>query len=374
MTKIPFLKPSIVKKDTYLDYITQIEKTRLYSNYGPLNTLFETRVVNELYQQKGSVTTVNNATSGLIVAIEQLKREKGRYALMPSFTFSATPLAAIWCGLEPYFVDIDPETLCMDEKITEDLIHELGDEIAVIVPYATFGTYINCSYYKKLHESGIPVVIDAAASFGTTGNYGSFGKEFPGVVVFSFHATKSFGIGEGGLLYSSDEQLIAKIRQAGNFGFTTNRETISKGLNSKLSEYSAAIALATLDAFKRKITMRQQIYQWYLHEINEHSLFKKGWRLPKTEGDIPHQFFSILAPEGFNNHEIITLLADNDIEARTYFSPPCHQQRFFTSFKQSKMQLTNNIAKRIVSLPLWEEMNQEAVTTIIDVLAKSDRL
>lgn len=139
----------------------------------------------------------------------------------------------------------------MNREQLEHTVKQLGDEVAVIVPYATFGTAIDLSLYNRLMQQGVPVVIDAASSFGTKTleEATHFGKGFGGAVVFSFHATKSFGIGEGGLVYSMDQELIKRIRQAGNFGFSSNRESVIQGLNSKMSEYTAAIALATLDQF-----------------------------------------------------------------------------------------------------------------------------
>lgn len=368
--KIPFLRPNLVKHNAFIKYLSQIEKTRLYSNYGPLNSLFEQRVLHEFFDVNGSVSTVNNATNGLILAINQNKRPTGRFALMPSFTFSATPLAALWCGLEPYFVDIRKDDWCMSEDLLEDALKKLGEEVAIVVPYATFGTDLNLSFYEKLHQSGVPVVIDAAASFGTFGSNGQFGKRFPGVVVFSFHATKSFGIGEGGLVYSADHDQIINIRKAGNFGFSTKRETEMKGTNSKISEYTAAIALATLDAFPEKIKKRQQVHQWYLEEFDKASLSNKGWRMQKEKGNIPYQFMSVLCPYGKSNKNIIKLLANHNIEARTYFSPACHQQSFFTSYERTAMNITDPISSRILSLPLWEEMMRKDVVRIINVLSK----
>lgn len=370
MINIPFLRPNLVRQDTFTNYLSQIEKSRWYSNYGPLNTLFENRVLTEYYEGNGAVLTVNNATSGLMLAINQSKRPKGQFALMPSFTFSATPLAAMWCGLEPYFVDVNKDDWCMNEELVEDLLKQLGDKVAVVVPYATFGTDVNLAFYKQLHESGVPVVFDAAPSFGTTGRSGSFGNNFPGFIVFSFHATKSFGIGEGGLVYSSDKDLISQIRQAGNFGFSTNRETISQGLNSKLSEYTAAIALATLDAFPEKSRQRQQIYQWYVEGFLQTPVLKKEWQLQKTEGEIAYQFMPVLCPQDQSNLDIVKSLADNHIEARTYFSPTCHQQKFFSSFKRTLMTNTNNISGRILSLPLWEGMEKSDIDQITQILAK----
>jgi len=226
MTHIPFLKPNLVKKEAYLIYLSQIDESKWYSNYGPLNSLFESRLLAKYFDNQGAVTTVNNATTGLMLAISMSKRPRGRYALMPSFTFAATPLAAMWCGLEPYFIDISKDDWCINQEILDETLTKLGDEVAVVIPYATFGTYLVLAYFCTLQNSGVPVVVDAAPCFGTAGDDGQFGKQFPGTVVFSFHVTKPFGIGEGRLVYAGKPESIAMIRQASNFGFSSKREAI----------------------------------------------------------------------------------------------------------------------------------------------------
>lgn len=366
MKSIPFLKPNLVKKEKYMELFSQIEESRKYTNYGPLNHQFEEKIIIEIFDEIGAAVTTNNATSGLMLAISQCKRPDARFALMPSFTFSATPLAAIWCGLEPYFIDISADDWCMDQRLVDDAIKRLGDQVAVVVPYATFGTAMDLTYYQKLQDSGIPVVVDAAASFGTTGADGAFGKGFSGLVVFSFHATKAFGIGEGGLVYSSNESLIEQIRRAGNFGFSTSRETTQLGMNSKISEYTAAIALATLDAYTDKKKDRQQLDQWYRKFFDEFSLNEKGWVTHKSIGSIASQFFSLLCPEEQDNKSIITRLATYQIEARSYFSPTCHQQIMFACYPSTTLQVTENLSRRIVSLPLWEEMKEYEVRYIME--------
>ncbi|MBE0342838.1 DegT/DnrJ/EryC1/StrS family aminotransferase, partial [Paenibacillus sp. 28ISP30-2] len=243
-------------------------------------------------------------------------------------------------------------------------------------PYATFGTAIDLSVYTKLQEQGIPVVIDAAASFGTITPEEAthFGKGFGGAVVFSFHATKSFGIGEGGLVYSLDQDLIKRIRQAGNFGFSSSsRESVSQGLNSKISEYTAAIALATLDHFKTVRENRRTIYEYYLQELLQADLLERGWSVQKTQGSVVHQFIPILSPDSHTNQEVVKLLASNSIEARTYFSPACHQQKQFQSYTRSALHVTEHITKHIVSLPLWEELDEIIVRRIVNVLGSLGR-
>jgi dTDP-4-amino-4,6-dideoxygalactose transaminase len=93
MREVPFLRPNLVKLDKYRAYIESAEQAHVYSNFGPLNTAFEQRVIQEIYCGSGAGTTVSNATIGLMLAIRLLGR-KGRFAVMPSYTFAAAPLAA----------------------------------------------------------------------------------------------------------------------------------------------------------------------------------------------------------------------------------------------------------------------------------------
>ncbi|MGG0811222.1 aminotransferase class I/II-fold pyridoxal phosphate-dependent enzyme [Paenibacillus alvei] len=370
MYEIPFLRPNLVKKERLLSNFEKIEASRIYSNYGPLNHLFETRVIAQMFGGIGSAVTVHNATIGLMLAISQSKRSRGKYAVMPSFTFAATPLAAEWCGLEPYFLDIEPDDWQLNRAQLEETVERLGEQIAVVVPYATFGSAIELSIYDKLLQEGIPVVIDAAASFGTTVAEGAaqFGKGFGGAVVFSFHATKTFGVGEGGLVYSADQELIQRIRRAGNFGFSSSRESVMLGLNSKISEYTAAIALATLEGFHAVQERRKTIIGYYSRELQQQDLMQRGWSVQKIQGQVPLQFFSLLSPAPPGNREVIRQLASHSIEARTYFSPACHQQKQFQSYPHSDLGVTERIADRIISLPLWEEMDESAVRRIVKVL------
>ena len=136
---------------------------------------------------------------------------------MPSFTFPATPLAAIWCGLEPYFIDVSLDDWCMDKTLLLDKIDELKDEVAVVVPYATFGSWMDLKEYEELERKGIPVVVDAAPWFGLMHEGIHYGQNFSGMIVYSFHATKPFGIGEGGMIYSNNEEEINQIKRMGNF-------------------------------------------------------------------------------------------------------------------------------------------------------------
>jgi dTDP-4-amino-4,6-dideoxygalactose transaminase len=364
---IPFLRPRLVSLDSYAALLRQIDETRLYSNSGPLNTRFDREVVERLFHGVGAAVTVCNATLGLMLAIQAVKRP-GRYAVMPSFTFAATPLAAQWCGLEPYFVDVDGDDWCVDLQRLDHALDELGDQAAVVVPYATFGTAINCEPYERLRQRGLPVVLDAAPCLGTQLDDRAFGAGFGGVIVYSLHATKTFGIGEGGLAYSGDAKLITEIRRLANFGFDASRSSSAQGLNAKLSEYGAAVALATLEAYGDKLAIREELYQAYVAGFRREGLLERGWQLQKLSGSVAHQFMPACTPHGVSNRAAVDDLARSSIEIRTYFSPACHQQAQFATAPAGPLPVTEALSDRIVSLPLWEDMGTERVRRVCEAL------
>ncbi|RMD58956.1 aminotransferase class I/II-fold pyridoxal phosphate-dependent enzyme [Candidatus Parcubacteria bacterium] len=369
MIEIPFLRPHLVGTDAYAGYLSEIDTSRRYSNFGPLNARFERRVLAEHFGGEGAVVTVANATSGLMLATELCRRPGGRYVLMPSFTFVATPQAVRWCGLEPYFIDIRTNDWHMDESLVEETLRLVGDEVAAVMPYATFGAAPDVQYYRKLHASGVPVVVDAASSFGSTDETGQFGKGFPGMVVFSFHATKAFGIGEGGMVYSGDAEAAANLRRAANFGFSDEREVIMQGMNAKMSEYAAAVALATLDVFAHKVRLRRQIHRWYMRAFDERGLLGRGWAFHRARGNVPYQFVAALCPDGVRNRDVVSFLAKRGIQSRTYFDPPCHRHSYFRSCRRTPLPITEAVSKRVISLPLWEEMSENHVDRVADALA-----
>ena len=183
-------------------------------------------------------------TIGLMLAIKDAAGEQpsGKFALMPGFTFAAAAHAALWCGLTPLLCDIDPATWSADAASESEMLSRYAGKIAVVIPYATFGYPIDLEHYTKLAaQLGVPVVVDGAASLGTFDEHRrGFGSGFSGSVVYSMHATKSFAVGEAGLMYSADLDRVARLRTMSSFGFGEPRTATMAGLNGKLSEVERA--------------------------------------------------------------------------------------------------------------------------------------
>ena len=364
---IPLMRPNPPRLSEAGDMLRQIENSGTFGNFGPTNSRFERQLCESNFGGIGQCLTVCNATLGLMLAIKratETRTPRQKYALMPSFTFAATAQAALWCGLTPLFCDIDPLTWAADVGALEDVLLRLQGEIAVIVPYATFGYDIDLNRYERLStQYGLPVVVDAAASLGTISDHGwGFGTGFSGTVVYSMHATKSFATGEAGVIYSADVETIDKLRMMCNFGFGLPRIATMPGLNAKLSEIGALLAQLQLDGHSGHIDARGRLMAHYRAVLGETLGFQSATNLRQA-----HQFTPALLPSWMAPHRatLLSRLQAAGVGAATYFSPHLAEQDYFIRMGSAEpLPVTVDIAGRIISLPLYDSMTMDEVDRV----------
>lgn len=368
--KIPLVRPNPPKLSSLLAQLSAIEESGVFSNYGPVNTRLEQEFLELMFGGTGACVTVCNATIGLMSALKHVAKRKQNsrnFALMPAFTFAAAAHAALWAGLTPLLCDIDEETWTPSPEAEDRLLQRFGSDISVIFPYATFGNCLDLERYDSISRRyDIPVVIDAAASLGSVTSDGrAFGTGFAHPVVFSMHATKAFAVGEAGLVYSANQHVIDVIRAMGNFGFGQPRCATMPGLNSKLTEVGALIALAKLREFDILASYRSEIGELYRAEL-------PGWTFQRMRG-LRHaqQFMPVLLPRALaeNRQSVIGALAERGIGAAAYFSPHIAEQPYFQeNCVADDLTVTNDIGRRILSLPVSDLMTPEEVTTVCQSL------
>jgi dTDP-4-amino-4,6-dideoxygalactose transaminase len=373
MEKIPFLQPNPAKLSESLGALRKIEQSHIISNYGPFNTEFEQRIGQMMFGGVGACLTVCNATAGLMLAIQRCAVDAPqpvRYALMPSFTFAATAHAAIWAGLTPLFCDIDEDSWLPSERSERALLDQFGSQISVVVPYATFGNVIDLARYHRLaSEYGVGVVIDAAASLGAVADDGrAFGLGCTYPLVFSMHATKAFATAEAGLVYCADADVLKDLRTMANFGLDEFRTTIMPGLNAKLNEIVALMALLKLGDFDACTAHRATMARFYRQQLPELT-FQRLYGQQHA-----YMFVSALLPEGLAGRrtQIVQRLAHEGIELRTYFSPHLAEHPYFHRRAVSgDLSVTNRIAPRFISLPLSDFITFEQVKTVCSALRRA---
>ncbi len=375
---VPLTRPEPPRLSEAGDALRAIEQSGWFSNFGPVNGRFEAALLDQMFGGQGGCLTVCNATIGLMLAIrhavgwraDPVAASAGRrYALMPSFTFAAAAQAALWCGLTPLFCDVDPTDWAASAAAEAALLARHVGEVAVVVPYAAFGYAIDLGRYEAMtRRHGVPVVVDAAASLGTIQADGrGFGAGFAGSVVFSMHATKSFAVGEGGLIYSADRRALAELRTMSNFGFGAPREATMIGLNGKLSEVAALLGERRLRDYDRVMDHRAELVGQYRAALPELAFQPAG---PRRQA---HQFASaLLPPELSGGREAIRAgLQAEGVGSGAYFSPHVAEQAFFAANSLAgPLPVTKALAGRVISLPLFDSMTRDDVRLVVGALAR----
>lgn len=356
--RIPVARPRLVELSAALPYLRAIDDSRTYSNFGPLNTRFETELAARFGLDPGHVATCNNATSGLTMALQRAAAKGGRYCLMPAWTFAATAHAALAAGLTPYLTDVDPATWAMTPPIALAALAALPEGVAAVVPVAPFGLPLDAQAWDRFHaETGVEVVIDAAAGFDalTVG-------QAPAVV--SLHATKILGIGEGGFVISRDADLIVDIRRRSNFGFDGSRDSSLIGCNGKLSEFGAAYGLAALDHWRLQRAQYQSVLGYYraaLAGLPDLSI------APGLGDDWMASTFNIEAPEAAIL-EIEARLSQAQIATRRWWGRGLHGHQAFRDLPGADLPVTARLAATTLGLPCWPGLPAAAIDEISAVV------
>ncbi|WP_324276146.1 DegT/DnrJ/EryC1/StrS family aminotransferase [Blastococcus brunescens] len=315
---------------------------------------------------------VNNATSGLLVALRAcLGAPAGnrRLVALPSFTFVASVNAIIWAGFEPVFVDIDPE----DWQIAESSLEQLGRlrrSLAGVLLCSTFGTAPSAARRASLAAAtralGVPVVVDSAAGFGAVDEAGRQLGDQGDAEVFSFHATKPFAIGEGGLVTSRSAAVLDRVARLINFGFDRDRAVTEVGINGKLPELSAAVGLAVLDRFDDVLTRRRAAAGWLRSELEHAGVAFQAGATGST-----FQFVPVALPTAAARTRLLQEADDTRIEVRAYFDPPMHQVPAFASVPCSgSLPVTASLSQRIVGLPMADDISASSLERIRDLVLR----
>ncbi|HIV76201.1 MAG TPA: DegT/DnrJ/EryC1/StrS family aminotransferase [Candidatus Sphingomonas excrementigallinarum] len=356
--EFPLIVPRPPRLSEQLEGLKRIEASGQFSNNGPEVRALEREMVAQLFDGRGAALAVGNATLGLMIAMRQaagLYPRPGTLALMPAMTFAATAQAALWAGLTPLIVDIDPRDWTADPAEEERMLARHGERIGVVVPYATFGTVIDLDRYAWLAQRyGVGIVIDAAASLGTLDEAGrGFGAGAPFALVYSMHATKTFSVGEGGLIYSGDADRIEQLRAMVNFGFESGRHATLPGINAKMPEVLGLMARGKLAELDSICDARAALDREYRDAL-------AGWTFqPMTAKRQATQFMPVLLPAELAPHRaaIIGALAADGVGAGRYFSPHLGEQALFrdTALIEATP-VADDVSARMLSLPITDAM------------------
>ena len=353
-------RPRLPTAEAILPHLQRIDTARWYSNFGPLLSEMEERLAARFGEGARIVTTVN-ATQALTLTLQAMDLPKGALCAVPAWTFVATAHAVIQAGLVPWFVDVDPETWMLDAEAVTAAIKRAPGPVSAVVPVAAFGAMPDLKAWKDFQEStGVRVVIDAAAAFDAAND-----AELP--LVVSLHATKVLGMGEGGFLATRDQALADRVRQLTTFGFDGSRESLCAATNAKLSEYSAAVGLAALDAWpadRLRWFMTAQTLRRAL--INTPGVrFQTGWGERWTTS-----VCVVGLPDGTAERVEAALRAD-DIATRQWWGRGCHVSPAFVTAPCDALPNTQRLANATLGLPFAIDLSASDIARIADSLTRA---
>jgi dTDP-4-amino-4,6-dideoxygalactose transaminase len=352
-TRFPAGRPRLPPRERLMPYLEQIDAQRLYSNFGPLLHLFQERLAD--HWRPAAVAAVSNATTGLTLALQAAVDGRRGQVAMPAWTHPASVCAVLAAGLTPCFIDVSRQSWTIEIPALLDLLHHRPGQIAAVMAVAPFGTLADARPWDDITRStGIPVVIDGADSFDNV-------RPGASPVVVSFHATKAFGIGEGGAVIACDTDLIARVRVLANFGFDEKRSIAVAGLNGKLNEYSAAIGLARLDDWPHDRDANLAVQHGFLNRLASLGTVSAfgAERGAMVRSTVPMTFRQPIVGA------MIEALARRGVEARQSWGKGCHRQEAFTAYSAAALADTDWLGERMVCLPFHQDMTEADVGTIV---------
>jgi UDP-2-acetamido-2-deoxy-ribo-hexuluronate aminotransferase len=317
-----------------------------------------------------------NGTDALQIALMALGLEPGDEVITPSFTFIATTEVIALLKLKPVFVDVDPETFCIEPSAIEKAI---TPKTKAIVPVHLYGQAANMEAIMKIASAhGLYVIEDNAQAIGSSFTFANGETKKAGTIghigATSFFPSKNLGCyGDGGAIFTNDDALADKIKMIANHGQSKRYYHDVVGCNSRLDSVQAAVLNVKLPRLDDYIKARQAAADFYDKAFAGLSSVTTPVRANYSD-HVFHQYTILL--EGVDRNALNEHLASRNIPSMIYYPVPAHRQKMFESFGGSEYELpvTDWLTQRCLSLPMHTELDQEQLAfiteSVIDFIKK----
>ncbi|HKR02265.1 MAG TPA: DegT/DnrJ/EryC1/StrS family aminotransferase [Pyrinomonadaceae bacterium] len=305
---------------------------------------------------------VSSGTTGLMLTYRALGL-KGE-VVVPSFTFMATVSALVWTGARPVFADVNAATTNLDPEAAEAAI---TDKTSAVVAVHNHGSPADVEELRALTERrGVRLIFDAAHALGSLYKGAPVGPQGD-ANVFSLSFTKLLVAGEGGVVATDDEELAERIRFGREYGNTGNYDSAFAGLNGRMGELAALLALRGLPVLEAGARHRNRLADLYREELG--ALPGIGFQQVREGDRSSYKDFSITVEAeafGLTRDELALALEAENVETRKYYDPPAHRHTAYREFAPPDETLPNTmlLAARSLSLPIWSDMEPDIVSKI----------
>jgi dTDP-4-amino-4,6-dideoxygalactose transaminase len=356
----PFLPPL----EEFIPCLEEIWQNKRLTNNGPFHDKLEQKLCE--YLEVPFISLFANGTLALVTALQAL-RITGEVITTP-YSFVATTHALHWNGIQPVFVDIEPNTFNIDPAKIEAAI---TPRTTAIVPVHVYGNPCDVLAIERIADTyGLKVIYDAAHAFGVRYhespvlNYGDLS-------ILSFHATKVFNTFEGGAIICHDEKMKHRIDFLKNFGFADEITVIGFGINGKMSEFQAALGLLQLKYVDDSIEKRCQRFKYYLDSLAD---VKGIQSFCLNNGKSSNcAYFPVLIKDDYplTRDELYEKFREAEIYVRRYFYPLISDMTLYKGLVSADPDNLPNakfISDRVLCLPIYPELLFCEIDEVIKVI------
>jgi dTDP-4-amino-4,6-dideoxygalactose transaminase len=334
-----------------------------YTNTGPVAGELERRLA-QFHDVERCVTFASGFWA-LVLALRALALPGRHEVVLPSLTYRRMADVAHWASLVPRFCDVDPTSLAVDASTIEPC---LGPDTAVVLAVHPI---VNCCAVDEVEELArsrqLPLLIDGVESCYETFHgrkVGSFGN----AEVFSLHASKLINGFEGGYLTTDDGDLATQLALERGFGFNGHDNVEHFGINAKLNEVHAAMALANLDELEEQVADHRRRYHTYRRALAT----VPGLRLlafdESERTSCKNIVVELLEEWPVSRALTLEVLQAEGILARAYYAPALHQKPTAYRTVAGDLPNTDRLAGRFVLLPSGSRVTEADIVAIAGLL------
>jgi dTDP-4-amino-4,6-dideoxygalactose transaminase len=359
--KIPFHKPYLTPDD--IDSVTKcLQEQRL--SQGKYVETFEKEFAKYVGTKHAIATS--NGTTALHTALAAMNVKEGDEVIVPSFSFIATANCVLYQRAKPVFVDIEPKTFNIDPEKIEPKITK---RTKAIIPVDYAGQPYDMEAINKIaHDHGLVVLEDAAEAHGSkykskmAGNLGDAGG-------FSFYPNKNITTGEGGIVTTNNDEIARKARLIRTHGQDSRYHHIMLGYNYRMTDIQASLGCSQIHRLNSVVEMKTKLAAYYDDQITK---LCRDITVPFVKNDRTHtyMFYSVCFPSQKRRDRAQIMLEKNGIETRIAF-PPIHLQPLYRElfgFTEGYLPITEDIATRTLSLPIYPMMKKTEQDYVVSIL------
>ena len=296
-----------------------------------------------------------NGTDALQIALMALGVGVGDEVITPGFTYIATAETVALLGAKPIYVDVDERTYNLDPALLEAAI---TPRTKAIIPVSLYG---QCADFDAINaiaaKYNLPVIEDAAQSFGATYK-GQKSGNLTTISCTSFFPSKPLGCyGDGGAIFTNDEELAKVIRQIARHGQDRRYHHIRVGVNSRLDTLQAAILLPKLAILDDEVRLRQEVAKQYNELFNQNGITSTPF-VEEHNLSVYAQYTIRLK----NREQVIAKLQEQGIPTAVHYPIPLNKQPAVAS--DAVLPIGDLIAEEVMSLPMHPYLSKEQIALV----------